>query len=392
MPTGKDLTVLVEGYLDAEPAARAVIRRDLDARLAPLDPKALPKLRKELLRIALRHGPRLEKKGSSWFFEQGRGKYIVSGSPTKALFLGLHGGGEGSGSAESAASAQSGGGFGWIYPEVLEKTARGWTDSGTEEFVVELIQAAKRTWKIDPNRIFLTGHSMGGYGTWTIGAHHADMFAGLAPYAGAPSCVTMLGQDKPSMVEPGVLPNLHGMPLHVFQSGDDKNVPPASNDLANELLIELKQQHPTGFPYRYDRVEGRGHAAPTEGYHPSLKWLAAHDRNPRPAKFLWQPVLSWKRQFYWVHWSRAEKETVLQVEAKDGNRIEITALTGSGELDGLAVLLGAPLVDLEQPITLVVGGVAREPVRVPHTFSTLLLTLPRLDEHLLFDARIDLTP
>jgi poly(3-hydroxybutyrate) depolymerase len=55
-----------------------------------------------------------------------------------------------------------------IYPEVLEKTECGWTDSGTEEFVLELIERALRTWKIDRSQVFMGGHSMGGYGTWTL--------------------------------------------------------------------------------------------------------------------------------------------------------------------------------------------------------------------------------
>ena len=390
LPKGKELKELVIAYLDADVGARRAMRKQWDQTLAPLDPKVLPKLRKELLKIATKHGRKLEKKGNNWFYEKGKGRYIVSGSPKKGLWLGLHGGGAGSGDAGSAASAMGGGGFGWIFPEVLEKTEHGWTDSGTEEFVLELIQAAKRTWKLDPNRIFLTGHSMGGYGTWTIGAHHADVFAGLAAYAGAPSCVTMVGQDKPSMVEPGVLPNLYAIPLHFFQSGDDKNVPPESNDLAHERLKDIKQQHPEGFAFRYDRVEGRGHAAPKEGYGPSQAWVASHDRVPRPRKFLWQPVLGWKRHFYWAYWPYPEMETVLQLEAKDGNRIEVTTLEGSNDIEGLSVLLGEPLVDVRKPVTVVVNGKERPPVTLRHTFSTLMLTLPREDPYLLFDARIDL--
>ncbi len=389
-PKGKALRALVEAYLDADPAARRKMRKAWDDQLAPLEAKALPKLRKELIKYALKHGPKLQKKGRNWFFEKGKGKYIVAGSPGKGLFLGLHGGGAGSGDAENAASAMGGGGFGWIFPEVLKKTEHGWTDAGSEQFVLELIQAAKRTWKLDPNRVYITGHSMGGYGTWTIGSRHADVFAGLAAYAGAPSCVTMEGQRKPTLVAPGVLPNLYNVPLHFFQSGDDRNVPPESNDLANALLRDIKKEHPKGFNFRYDRVEGRGHAAPKEGYRPSQKWLASHDRVPRPAKFLWQPVLGWKRHFYWAYWAYPELESVLQFEAKPGNKVVVTTLEGSDDLEGLTLLLGAPLVDLAKPVTVVLNGTERPAVRVAHTFSTLMLTLPRLDSHLLFDARLDL--
>jgi predicted esterase len=389
-PHGKALRDAVEAYLDADFAGRRRLRERWDAELAPLKPSFLPRLRKDLLSAARKHGPRLETKGRHWFYGEGRGKYIVSGHPGKALFLGLHGGGAGVGDAESAASAMGGGGWLWIFPEVLKKTEHGWTDAGTEKFVLDLIQAAKRTFKLDPNRIFLTGHSMGGYGTWTIGAHHADLFAGLAPYAGAPTCVTLVGQDAPSSVAPGILPNLYNVPLHVYQSGDDRNVPPVSNDLACKLLGALHERHPHGFEFRYERVDGRGHAAPKEGYLPSLEWIASHDRVPRPRTFLWQPVLGWKRQFYWVRWERPELGAILQVRALAKNRVEITTLEGSGDVSGLSVLLGKPLVDPAQPVTVVVNGRTAFQGPVAHTFSTLLLTLPALDDDLLFDARVDL--
>ena len=43
---------------------------------------------------------------------------------------------------------------------------------------------------VDTDRIYLTGLSMGGYGTWVVGAHHVDLFAGLAATAGAPTPVS----------------------------------------------------------------------------------------------------------------------------------------------------------------------------------------------------------
>ena len=131
--------------------------------------------------------------GQAFFWEkEKKGLYIVGGNAKKpkALAICMHGGGAGSGDAWSAH-----GGYDpalkdldWlaIYPEVLEKTEHGWTDAGTEEWVLELMECARRTWKIDPNKVFLCGHSMGGYGSWTLGAHHADQLAAVAPSAGAP--------------------------------------------------------------------------------------------------------------------------------------------------------------------------------------------------------------
>src|SRR6188768_2869786 len=48
--------------------------------------------------------------------------------------------------------------------------------------VVKLI---RETYAIDSDRIYLMGHSMGGAGTYYLGAKYADIWAGLAPISGA---------------------------------------------------------------------------------------------------------------------------------------------------------------------------------------------------------------
>jgi hypothetical protein len=390
-PTGKALRALAERYLAAGVVERAEIRAGLDRDLAPLAPAALASLRDEVLAVARKAGPRLELTGSNFFYEGKRGKYIASIGAGKTLFLGLHGGGVGAGDAESAASAMAGGKWSWIYPEVLEKTERGWTTSGTEEFVLELVEAAKRTGRVDPDRVYVTGHSMGGYGAWTLGAHHADVFAGVAAYAGAPAPILRSTEDPTVVaIEEGVLPSYFVLPLHVYQSLDDLNVPPAANQFATKALGEWKKRFPGGFDFRYVEVNGRGHGPPEEGYQPSLRWVAEHARTPRPKRFLWQPVLLWKRQMFWASWERPEERALLEFAAPGGNVVEVTVHEGSPDVTGLSVLLGEPLVDLSKEVVVRVNGVERFRGVVPRTLSTLLLTVPRNDPALLYDARVDL--
>jgi hypothetical protein len=274
---------------------------------------------------------------------------------------------------------------------VLEKTECGWTDAGTEEFVLQLIDAAKCAGRVDPNHVYITGHSMGGYGSWTLGAHHADVFAGAAPFAGAPSPLFRSPTDQTvTGIVDGVIPSFYNLPIAIFQSLDDPQVPPATNVFANQELLRWKERHPGGFEFRYVEVNGRGHGPPSEGYLPTLQWLAKHERNARPKQILWQPVLDWKRQFYWLYWHKPRRGALLQVEAKENNVIEVTNLSEPKVCNQLTLLLGAPLVDLQRDVTVNVNGQQRFQGRVPRTFSTLLLTLPRYDADLLFDARADL--
>jgi len=61
----------------------------------------------------------------------------------------------------------------WDYPEVLQA-------------LYELIEYYKTSEIVDTNRVYLTGFSMGGYGTWKLGMYHPEVFAVLAPVCGGP--------------------------------------------------------------------------------------------------------------------------------------------------------------------------------------------------------------
>ncbi|WP_327053497.1 prolyl oligopeptidase family serine peptidase [Halomicrococcus gelatinilyticus] len=49
---------------------------------------------------------------------------------------------------------------------------------------LEAIRVAKERFDVDEDAVYLTGHSMGGHGTWHVGLTNPDRFAGLAPSAG----------------------------------------------------------------------------------------------------------------------------------------------------------------------------------------------------------------
>jgi predicted esterase len=55
-----------------------------------------------------------------------------------------------------------------------------------QEDVFEVINAVTRDYKIDASRIYLTGHSMGGFGTWVVASSKPELFAAIAPVSGGP--------------------------------------------------------------------------------------------------------------------------------------------------------------------------------------------------------------
>ncbi|MHC4932008.1 MAG: hypothetical protein ACYTGV_07455 [Planctomycetota bacterium] len=391
-----DRKALVEEYFEADAARRIEIRKEL----APVDvltQKEVAKWRPIVLKLASR-GKKLRKKGLNYFYDKKtkRGKYIVSGSTGKGgLIIGLHGGGEGAGDAGSAAGT-----FGSIaskfkcagvFPEVLVKTERGWTTSGTEEFLLDLIEAAKRTWKIDPDRVYMVGHSMGGFGSWTVGAHHADLFAGLGPYAGAPTPYTADGKpygEVVGLVE-GVIPNLRNVALHVYQSLDDPQVPPAPNVFANKEVLRWRKDYGGYENYKYVEVDKRGHGAPPGGHIAGFRWLYQFKRDPRPMHIVWEPVLSYKRMFYWLWWDRPQAKVLVQAKIAGPNEIDLDF--AGADLAGVRIFLDERLVDLSKEITVREGGEEIFKGMVPYTLSSLLMTgAEKYDRQMLFAARIDL--
>lgn len=61
-----------------------------------------------------------------------------------------------------------------------------WEDWGRLD-ALEVLEIAKSKFKPDLQKIYLTGHSMGGHGTWFLGATYPDKWAAIAPCAGYPT-------------------------------------------------------------------------------------------------------------------------------------------------------------------------------------------------------------
>lgn len=57
-----------------------------------------------------------------------------------------------------------------------------WEDE--EPVMMAALEAVKRDYAVDGSRLYLTGLSQGGHGTWAIAARHPDMFAAIAPICG----------------------------------------------------------------------------------------------------------------------------------------------------------------------------------------------------------------
>lgn len=105
-------------------------------------------------------------------------------APGSALFLSVHGAGvEAIGQARAYESKDWGN-----LVAATNRRPRGfnWEDWGRLD-ALEVLSLAKAKFNPHPQHIYLTGHSMGGHGTWFLGATYPDKWAAIAPAAGYPT-------------------------------------------------------------------------------------------------------------------------------------------------------------------------------------------------------------
>ena len=75
--------------------------------------------------------------------------------------------------------------YGVIWIEPHGRGDLDWREGGGDD-VRRCLDWAENEFKVDPDRVYLTGASAGGAGTWAIAAHNADHFAAIAPIVGGP--------------------------------------------------------------------------------------------------------------------------------------------------------------------------------------------------------------
>ena len=163
-----------------------------------------------------------------------------------------------------------------------------WFTRGAEELVLATIRSVQRRYHIDPDRIFLTGMSNGGIGTWVIGMHQAPLFAGLAPMAS--------GLDNVLMP---FLANLRSTAIYIIHGVKDEVMPV---ELSRAITGELTRLG-YSFVYReHDREHpmAGGHYFPKEELPELVSWFNTQRRNPLPTTITVVREASHLQPFGWV--------------------------------------------------------------------------------------------
>lgn len=124
----------------------------------------------------------------------------------------------------------------------------------------ELLQQVVDEYPSDPNRIYITGLSMGGFGTWDLIARHPDTFAAAMPVCGGGDL-----EQAQSLVD---------KPIWNFHGGKDDVVPP---ELSREMISAIREAGGTPGYTEYPDV-GHDSWIPAYGDRYALEWLFSQSR------------------------------------------------------------------------------------------------------------------
>jgi len=120
--------------------------------------------------------------------------------------------------------------------------------------LLEALDAVIKESSVDPSRVYVTGQSMGGIGTWGILAKHADRFAAAVPVCGNWS--------------PDDAAKMNGVAIWAFHGDMDPTVPVAGS---REMIAALKKAGVTPEP-RYSELAGVGHGSWVPAYATAEMW------------------------------------------------------------------------------------------------------------------------
>ncbi|MCW8130651.1 MAG: dienelactone hydrolase family protein [Planctomycetota bacterium] len=237
-------------------------------------------------------------------------------------------------------------------PECVIGRGKGYLSTPEERGLgMRTVADCMRRFAVDPNRVYVAGHSMGGHMTWDLALTFPGTFAAAAPFIG---CVNGVSSNY-------VLNSLH-CPVYCVSGERDTSVTKV-NRLVNE---ELKRQKR---PMTYVEYLGRGHEGFTEEIPKVLDWMESKERPRAPKEIDFVSADMETAQCFWLAMTdnqtkkqglpanmeaavRASGLARLSATVGAGNAVEIKAYNTTG----LRIYVTPDLFDLTKPLKVTVNG------------------------------------
>jgi dienelactone hydrolase len=232
--------------------------------------------------------------------------------------------------------------------------------------VLRCMAEARKAFSIDENRTYLTGDSMGGWGTWNVATRHPELFAAIAPIFGGVDYHSTISEELARSMTPaerfinekgsswGMADGLINTPVFVHHGDADAAV----NVEWSRYGVKLMQRW--GYDIRYREYPGKVHEAlQINNGQMNIDWFLRHVRDPDPRKVRVRSGELRNAAAWWVRVRQAASPIdfmVVDAEVVDRNVIRLDT---DNVLD-MVLTPSAKLIDASKPVRVVWNGVARE--------------------------------
>ncbi|MDP8243218.1 MAG: prolyl oligopeptidase family serine peptidase [Candidatus Hinthialibacter antarcticus] len=144
------------------------------------------------------------------------------------------------------------------------------------EHLIELMNEVMQTVNVDQSRMYMTGLSMGGFGTWSFASEYPNFFAAIVPICGSGDAPGWSGLRTYTQLDipKAKIEQLVGIPVWAFHGESDTVVP------INEQRQTIEAFQAAGGDAQFTTYPGVGHDSWTTTYNNKdvYDWLLSHQK------------------------------------------------------------------------------------------------------------------
>ncbi|MEM7311550.1 MAG: peptidase, partial [Planctomycetota bacterium] len=223
--------------------------------------------------------------------------------------------------------------------------------------VLYSLRDAFQRFSINTDRVFLTGHSMGGDAAWDIGLAHPDLWAGILPIS---ALSVYKDKNSPNYVS-HYFENAQQVPMYFVRGSlDAQNIDLNSRD-------QNKYFKHTGFDTMLVEYRGRGHEHCPDEIQRMFTWMDLHRRDFAKSEFVVDTMRPWDNFFWWLEvdgipsravmlpseWGIKKFRRPSTIECSVREKSNVLVSTGT---EKATIYLSPDLVDLESRFTVRVNN------------------------------------
>ncbi len=274
-----------------------------------------------------------------------------------------------------------------VAPQWIREHQRKYEYSAREHAaVLYVLRDVFRRYSVDTDRVYLSGHSMGGDAAWDIGISHPDLWAGVIPIVATADKYVGRYLENPRMMKQESGTQEGGVPLYFVAGQLDGSKRQANSNAWDHYLSR------PNYDVMVVEYMGRGHEHFFEEVQNIFEWMRVHRRNFFPREFAASTMRPWDTFFWYaeieklpavaslnpVDWDAKAKssraiETTGSVTSAEGNSIIVNSKAGKVTVWHSPELLNYN--DAEHPPTIKIIGRASKTFHKPAVSPSLEVML-----------------